>query len=81
MACFEYGTYHNLVPKYNNKTEISVKCDRCHTVNLTKAIRYGSTDLCIQCVADIDRKVKNKILSNNMEEFNPIPIIMQNMYK
>jgi hypothetical protein len=64
--CFKQGTYYNPAWKHYNMITANVTCDRCKTSNLTISIGYGNTDLCMQCVSELDRMDKPYLYNPNM---------------
>ena len=50
--------------------ETNVVCDRCFTSQLKKCYGYGTNDLCLKCVHELDifNDIKNEIKKNGTKE-------------
>jgi hypothetical protein len=64
---FKYGVYYFPASKHYGGP-VEVGCDRCLREDIATCLGWGEVDLCMECVADINKKYEDDELSVYSDE-------------
>lgn len=74
----KHGTYYNPAYMHYNDPLTIVSCDRCNQSNISACIGFGSLDLCLKCVDELNKTVNDKTANDNDTTIRTL--MSQNMF-